>query len=284
MKNRWRLILFAVLSIFLVLGIDEIAVRENPKQLQSQQKRDALPKQEVTRNETKKGISPTTRIIPIYPKGDLWVAPKKPVIKPTIKKKVSKRKKTNPKKAKPIKKTKQLSQKKPLSQSREMHGDRPVLELTYKDIGFDRYLNIIERVGDLFVLVDTPAGNRLGPEVSLSTGILYSGHRNLNVLAVNRPHKISDEKIEERLLRINIPKNAITDSVVLILQKPYDELLWDAVSESLAKKNLHVTDVTIITGNYREKNAKIFLDLEVAVRKDDGKVEFLERPILLAFM
>jgi len=196
-----------------------------------------------------------TQLVPLYPKGDLFVhKTKKPKAKPKPKRP---RKVAASKKRKPS----------PLPKS-SREGERPILEVGYDEIGFSLYLDAIERVGRFFVLLKTEKGPRLGPEVSLNNGVLSTHKSDLSMLAADRPHLVSDPMIQERLAAIELPQGALDDSVVLMFTKPFDALLWDTISESLSKHGFSLKHVRLISGAYINANRGIFLRLDKAFIKN----------------
>ena len=167
----------------------------------------------------------------------------------------------------------------PLPASNPLEGEHPVLDVGYGGIGFERYLDVIERVGRLFLLVQTEKGSRLGPELTLKRRHLYVREANFSILAVHRPHLVTDDRIRERLATINIPTNARTDSVVLILTKPFDDLLWDTITETLDQQKMELQQVSEISGTYIEGPNGVFLKLESVLVKANGNRIGLDRKL-----
>jgi hypothetical protein len=87
-------------------------------------------------------------------------------------------------------------------------------------------------------------------------------------LAADRPHLVSDPKIQERLATIELPDGALDDSVVLMFTKPFDALLWDTISESLSKHGFSLKQVHLINGAYINGKNGVFLWLNKAITKD----------------
>ena len=212
--------------------------------------------------------------MPLYPKGDLFVRKtKKPKAKPKPKRL---------KKARVAKKRKR-SKPSPLpTPNRE--GNRPVLEVGYDEIGFVSYLNMIDRVGRFFVLLKTEKGPNLGPEVSFSNGVLATHKSDLSMLAADRPHLVSDPMIQERLAEIELPYGAFDDSVVLMLNKPFDALLWDTISETLSKHGFSLKQVRLISGAYVAGKNGIFLNFDKAITKDGKRRIPLKRRLRVSLL
>jgi hypothetical protein len=204
-------------------------------------------------------------------------------VKKAVKPKKKRRKKKNTSRKKPDKKTHKKARHKVRKQttraSRKLTGNRPALEVAYDEIGFTRYLDVIERVGRLFVLVETENGARLGPEISLKRLSVYPRGADMTVLAVKRPHLVSDERIRDRLAMIKIPHEAFNDSVVLILTKPFDDLLWDTIKDAIGKHGLKLHQVSQIIGDYAEGRNGVFLKLNSVVVKGTGKLVRLNRKL-----
>jgi hypothetical protein len=277
MSRDWRFWLFAVFAVAFVLGIDRITAHPSSDHHQDQggspPKNAAQPRSDTTANNSQE----TARFVPLYAEGDLHV-------RKTVnlkKKKISKKdRKSQRKQAKSTnKKARRTTKVPPVTTASKLTGDRPVLEVAYKDIGFSRYLDVIERVGRLFVLVETEKGSRLGPEISLKRRLLYRQSSDLNVLAVKRPHLVSDGRIRDRLATIKIPDEAYDDSVVLILTKPFDDLLWDTIEAALRKRQLGLHQVSQIVGDYTEETNGVFLQFDSAVIKGTGKMVRLNQKL-----
>jgi len=276
---RRRTLWFVVLAVILVIGIDRVAVRSDTEHRQAQEKRDpdkpladdpgARPREKMA----------TARFVPLYAAGDLFVrSPPKPKKTP---KKAPKKKPVKSSRAKPTTSTEKpvARRRAPSPVSRKLDGDRPQLEVAYDEIGFSRYLDVIERVGRLFVLVTTEAGPRLGPEISLKRRLIYPRSADMSILAVKRPHLVSDERILGRLEKIAIPKEALADSVVLILTRPFDSLLWDTITETLKQRGLRLDQVSRIKGGYVEGSNGVFLRLDSVEVRATGKQVRLDRKL-----
>jgi hypothetical protein len=248
MSRRWRFFWLVLLAVLLVGGIERLSPRQSDPHWQASEESPA------THQARADATSPKgTRLVPLYPVGDIYVEKPKP--------------KAEPKKEPPRKNPPRNSPPKP-----SFDGDRPVLEVGYDSIGFERYLEVIERVGRFFVLIDGVDGVKLGPEVSLRHGTL---NRMENVdadhLASERPHLVSDPRIQERLATIGVPSDAYDDSVVLMLTRPFDSVLWDVIGETLARRGLALEEVAEIDGAYVEGGNGVFLRLDAAIAKADQR-------------
>ena len=251
MSRRWRFFWLVLLAVLLVGGIERLPPR------QSDPHRQASDESPATHQARAGSPSPKgTRLVPLYPTGDIYVEKPKP--KPKTKARAKK----------------ELQSKQPPGNSPPkpaFDGDRPVLEVGYDGIGFERYLEVIERVGRFFVLIDGANGVELGPEISLRDGTLNGKYADTDLLASKRPHLVSDPRIQERLAAIGVPTDAYDDSVVLMLTRPFDSLLWDVIGETLSTRGLTLNDVTEIDGAYVERGGGVFLRLDAAIAKADQR-------------
>jgi hypothetical protein len=263
MNRRWRFFWLVPLALLLVGGVERLSSRtaelgEQAADASSPSRAADSPASPKARNSRK-----SARLVPLYPAGSLVVA--KPRPKPA-RAKVRERKETKRTAGKP-------APAKPGSlPSPEVEGKRPALEVDYRDIGFDRYLDVIERVGRFFVLIETGDGAGLGPEVSLRAGaIVRTGGHDMDVLASARPHLVSDPGIRKRLAVIGLPAGAHGDRLVLMLTKPFDSLLWDTIRKSLSKEGLALNDIAQVKGAYEEGRNGVFLRLGSAVARTGGR-------------
>jgi len=281
-RPRWRIFWFVILALILVVGIDRVAVRIDPEHHQAQEKRDPAKPVADKSSARSSGTMATALFVPLYAAGDLFVpaAPEpRKVRKKAIKKKTKKPSKVN--RPKPATKVRNATSRNrpPSLATRKLDGDRPQLEVAYDKIGFSRYLDVIERVGRLFVLVNTGSGPRLGPEISLKRRLIYPRSADMSVLAVKRPHLVSDDRILGRLEKIAIPDDALADSVVLILTRPFDSLLWDTITETLKQRGLRLDQVSRIKGVYVEGSRGVFLRLDSVVVRATGKQVRLDQKL-----
>jgi|TARA_B100001964_G_scaffold238823_1_gene305024 hypothetical protein len=208
------------------------------------------------------------RLVPLYPVGDLYVEqtqdPPRPPIQPSP-----------DKKQEPA-----VTEIEPLDvSSREHDGDRPILEVGYEEIGFSRYLDIIERVGRFFILIRRGEERGIGPQVSLRNGKIYRRKGGLDSMATGRPHLVSDVRIHDSLRTIDLPDDALDDRVVLLLTEPFDNLLWDIIDETIASHGLGLSKVALVRGTYVENESGVFLCLDSAVEKASGNEITLNRKL-----
>jgi hypothetical protein len=270
MTERWRFLCFAALGLLLVVGLERLPLRTTSLEDQVQPKNERSSKATPKHINAKPEMTKKARLVPVYDSGSLSSPEPVTQDKENIKvpQPVSKKVKATPPKAQPT----------PLK-----NGERPFLEVDYDKIGFEEYLDVVERVGRFFVLVSTEKGNGLGPEISLRNKMMYGTSEPFaEDLASKRPHLVSDPKIQERLSTIDLPKNALRDRVVLIFTKPFDSLLWDEISQSVARSGFEMTAILKVHGSY-EKNAKgVFLKLSSAITKKDNKKITLNKNLRVA--
>lgn len=258
MSPAWRSFWFFVLAIAFVIWIDRISLHARTPHSQESAAQATKKPEKNSPTSSKSAPKARAHLIPLYPKGDLFVR--------KIKKPKAKSKPKKLKKATVVKKRKKPEPSTLPTPNRD--GNRPILDVGYDEIGFNRYLDMIERVGRFFILLKTNKGPNLGPEVSFGNGVLSTQKNDLSMLAVDRPHLVSDPKIQERLAEIKLPSGALDDSVVLMLNKPFDTLLWDTISETLSRRDFSLDQVRLISGAYVIGKDGIFLNLKNAITKD----------------
>lgn len=258
MSHRWRFTLIMLLALMLVGVSERLASRTIIPDQQTTQSSAAATSGKKAATKPRPARKSGARVVSLYPSGSLFVSRPKPAAK-------------RKQKAKPAGKRAKL--KNTSLPSPSMKGNRPVLEVAYEGIGFNRYLDIIERVGSFFVLLRSGAGPELGPELSLQKRTISAadGH-DMGLLAANRPHLVSDPRIKGRLKMIKLPANAYQDRVVLMLNKPFDSLLWETIRKTVAGHGLALKDIARVSGDYVEGGkGGVFLRLDTAVTRIGGK-------------
>jgi hypothetical protein len=274
MSPAWRSFWFFVLAIAFVIWIDRISIHARTPHSQASTAQ-ATEKPEMN-SPTSSRLAPNARaqLVPLYPKGDLFVR--------KIKKPKAKSKPKKLKKATVVKKRKKPNPSPLPTPNRD--GNRPILEVGYDEIGFVHYLDVMERIGRFFILLKTKKGPNLGPEVSFGNGVLSTQKSDLSMLAADRPHLVSDPKIQERLAEIKLPFGAHDDSVVLMLNKPFDALLWDTISETLSKRGFSLDQVRLVSGAYVIGKDGIFLNLKNAITKNGKRRIPLKRRLRVSLL
>lgn len=271
MSPRWRSFWFLILAIGFVFLIDRISTQARVDHKQATNKETAQRAVEKRTAQAKAKGPARPMLVPLYPRGDLLVPQTA---------------KADPKAQRPKKVAATVDKKQAplIPPSLDQDGNRPILEVGYDQIGFTRYLDVIEHVGRFFVLLESEEGSRLGPEVSLSGGFLYADQTDLSRLAINRPHLVTDPKVQDRLSSIDLPTEAFDDRVVLVLTKPFDSLLWDSISESLTEQGFSLDQVGLVTGAYVTGKNGVFLALDRAVIKDDGHRVSLNKRVRVSLL
>ncbi len=154
----------------------------------------------------------------------------------------------------------------------------PSLEVAYDRIGFERYLEVVERVGRFFTLVRRDGSMGLGPHVSLRWGYVDGAlDADLRGLAERRPHLVRDPKIRNRLASLRLPPDADRESLVLVFTEPFDSLLWNAIGDAVHRHGIALKDVGHVKGTYVEAPNGVFLDLESAFVREGGAEFRLDR-------
>ena len=98
-------------------------------------------------------------------------------------------------------------------------------------------------------------------------------------LAEKRPHLVSDPRIRERLEVVELPPQAARDRVVLLLTTPFDSMLWDAVAKTVSRHGVGLDEIEHIIGAYVEGSDGVFLRLDAAALRKDGRKIPLGRKI-----
>ena len=280
MRRHFRTGLFFFLALIFIISMERFSSKEPiDDEHHLSQRENSEPKMALlTSPLTKKQRTPL--MIPLYDAGDLIFdnpEEKTRAAKLLVERKSIPKDKPTIKPHDPTPPIKQQAEP-PQINTANTAGDRPTLEVAYESIGFDRYLDIIERVGRLFVLIDMPNGPRLGPEVSLKSQHLYRARGDLSLLATGRPHLISDIRIQQRLKSIEMPDRAHSDNVALILTKPFDAVLWETVSTALARHGLTLEEVSRVSGEYQENTKGVFLKFEsISIRKSGAVVNLNDK-------
>ena len=184
MKNGRYILALALLTLFLFGSSRWVPTKEVEPHEQSQTAQAA--KKRLNNNSTLLATAAPAkpmpklapRLVTLYPSGSISVIKSEPVKKtrPKPKRKVM----APPRNLLKVRPTQKPAAKAPAVSTRrdaehtvapassELTGRRPILEVGYEQIGFDRYVEVMERVGRLYVLVKEGQDVQLGPEVSLA--------------------------------------------------------------------------------------------------------------------
>jgi len=287
MKKGRYIFLLTVLTVFLFgashwISSDKTAPHKQTQNASLKKQKTEVNQAKINRKREHSRKSQEVRVVTLYPAGSISVRKPPPKEKPPVRKVKAQKKRVEApkKKTKPLKvlaKTTPMKTKPPPEKdiphvSRTYIGERPKLEVGYDYIGFDRYIDVMERVGRLFVLIEDGDKVKLGPEVSLIRRTIL-GDRGIEKeqYAVDRPHLISDPFIGEILSELDLPETALKDRVVLLFNSPFDDLLWDVIASVADAKNITLGSIMQVSGDYIEKGDGIILKLTHAVIKDTLK-------------
>ena len=162
------------------------------------------------------------------------------------------------------------------AQSQFQQGNWPTLDADYSSLGFDSFLDIINRLGGRFFLL---VNGSLGPEVSLTDGRIL-GPRLEPGLAIARPYLVTDEVIQKRLPN-SLPSGANRNSVVLLLSSWFDRVLWQELERAVSQQGEKLENIVLIKAAYVKRPSGFYLSMEKVVVRGTGKVLHLNRSIRL---
>ena len=221
-------------------------------------------------------------VVPLSKLGDFNVkkaAPKKPKQKKAVepKKKMAKR---APPKPKPTPKPLPVVQRKPsvapqpavVSEKAKTKNTRPQFLVGYTNIGLELYLQVVENIGTLHLIIEDGESRRLGQRISFVKGKIEPIEPDPESLAVERPNLIDDNGLPYLMRRFPLPLNALTNSVVLYLNKPFDQRIWNVVTDELKSKNYKLSDIATVKGDYLKEDQNIFIFLNYATTKTGQKI------------
>ena len=210
-------------------------------------------------------------VVPLSKLGDFNV--KKPNRKKTKEKKVIKPREKIVKKVvtKPTPKPKprRTIQQKPaapqppvVSRKAKTENTMPTFVLGYKEIGLERYLRAVERIGKLHLILYNGENQRFGPKISFVSRKINPDGIDSENLAVDRPYLITDIDLPRHLGLFQLPLGTLEGQLVLFLNKSFDELLWDTLTAKLHRKKYRLSDIASVKGEYlsEAQNIHIFLD------------------------
>lgn len=256
-----------VLALVLLSWGGKAWVRTPPPEHEESVSNPASIREAKTQPRTRRENSPKKAImIPVYPAGSLLL--KSPKLHPPPKKKT--RLKQESKSTKAVASRTGGKQNSPPSPG--LDGERPSLSVSYDNtIGIERYLEISERVGRLFVLIRQNDGLALGPEISLRRGVvLPKNDAVMATLATKHPYIVKDPGFRARMAGLSLPPGARPESVILFFNKPFDAVLWDMIGKALSKRGRQLKDIARIEGRYIRNGTSVFLKLDTAMTRKDG--------------
>ena len=249
MTRQWRSLGFVALALLLVLFVQDLSIKNRaiPEQQFGGASAGRPSNKKTPQAVAKRLLAGPVTEIPLYESGDL------PTRRP-IKKKVAKPLPTAKIKyapPKPLPRLRPAPMMAPvvgLEPAASLEGSntsvRPVLVASYDQIGFARYLEVVESVGQFFVLLKWNGSTKIGPPVSLARRISLRRNQNPTAgLAIERPHLVSDRDVRLRLREMQLPSGAYSDRVALLFRARFDRTLWSAVGDALRKKKLALRQV-----------------------------------------
>ena len=266
MRRLTRLALLVVFALVVVSGADWLSSKTPETEQQGEAAAENVSVKAKER-QAKKASQVVNRLVRLYPAGSLFTDPSEDRAKASGRNSPSAGKAHSGKK----------------HHAARGKGRRPVLEVSYDDIGFERYLDVIGWVGRFFILLRDRNGVALGPEISFQHGVLVPRNEgDIEVLAIRRPHLVSDARIKARLATMRLPEKALDDRVVLVLTKPFDAELWEAIRKSVAKRGLALDEIALIRGSYVEARDGIFLRLDKAIIRTGKREVVLNRRLRIS--
>ena len=148
---------------------------------------------------------------------------------------------------------------------------RPQFQFEYENIGLPQYLAAAEQIGRLYILKQEGDAFALGPMISFKKNKLVMSEdesiwRNEH-LAVQRPYLVKDDELRPYLESFSLPETAFRDQLVLYLNKPFDEILWDKVEQNLKKRNYKLSDIKSVKGQYVRWRQKLQIMISEAKTK-----------------
>jgi hypothetical protein len=289
MTRYWRSLGFVPLALLLVLVVHDLSVNKRAVPLDQVGARLA-PKPTAVRpsaNTADRLLTGSVTEIPLYEGGDLPARPakKKEVakprpmpkmkpapVKPAPVKVVARQKAALPSREKPVQAKAVVEDPAPTKGRTGSEGAvRPVLVASYDEIGFARYLEVIESVGRFFVLLRLEGSTKIGPPVSLAQRLTIPYRQSPTAgLATERPHLVSDRDVRRRLREMHLPRHAFEDRVALLFKDAFDQSLWAAVGDALRRRKLTLGQVEEVRGHYVLRSGIIHLEFDNAQLKEDG--------------
>lgn len=279
MTRHWRSLGFVPLALLLVLIVHDLSVNRRVIPVDQVGAR-SVPKPTVaapSHKPAKRLLAGPVTEIPLYEGGDL-LAPRamkkkaaKPLTVPKAKPVVRRKAKSPPREKLAQMKVTVSSTAPTMDQAGSEGAGRPVLIASYDEIGFARYLEVIESVGRFFVLLRSDGSTKIGPPVSLARRSTIPYGRSPTVgLATERPHLVSDRDVRRRLREMSLPRHAFEDRVALLFKDGFDRTLWAAVGDALRRRKLTLGQVEEVKGHYVLRSGVIHLEFDNAELKEDG--------------
>ena len=288
MTRHWRSLGFVALALLLVLLVQDLSVKNRVVPSEQVGGGSVVPPPTAKASEkvAERLLAGPVTEIPLYEGGDL------PARRPT-KKKLAKTLSTTKIQLSPVKsvprrrpapmKTPVIIPETTASLEGSEEAVRPVLVASYDQIGFSRYLEVVESVGRFFVLLKREGSAKIGPPVSLARRTTLPRDQNPTAgLAIERPHLVRDRDVRRRLQEMHLPTNAYSDRIALLFRVRFDRTLWFAVGNALHKKKLALRQVEEVKGHYILRSGSIYLEFDSALLKEDGGYVLLSDVVRVA--
>jgi hypothetical protein len=273
MTRYWRSLGFVPFALFLVLLVHDLSVKNGMVPNDQVGGNSVLSSSTASKTprHAERLLAGSVTEIPLYESGDLPA--RQPAKKKVVKRLSVKNIKPMPAKQteppEPVPKMAVATSPPPAGSITGSEGaSRPVLVASYDQIGFGRYLEVIESVGRFFILLKSDGSTKIGPPVSLAHRFTLPHREGATAgLAIERPHLVRDRAVRRRLREMRLPENAYADRVALLLRVGFDRALWFAVSNALRQKSLALRHVEEVSGHYVLRSGIIYLKFDGALLK-----------------
>ncbi len=144
---------------------------------------------------------------------------------------------------------------------------RPQFQLGYNEIGLEVYLQVVERIGTLHLVLSNGGKPRYGPAISFIKRKISTDELDQKNLAVERPYSVTDRELPRYLGLFTLPLGSLKGQLVLFLNKSFDRLLWNTLTAKLSKKNYGLSDIASVNGQYIREAQHIIIRIEKAKAK-----------------
>ena len=153
----------------------------------------------------------------------------------------------------------------------------PTFKLDYSNIGLAAYLQMAEKIGKLYVILEEEGRFGLGPAISFKNNKLeefaFGEPYRKRHLADSRPYWVTDPELHRHLASFNLPLNHLASQLVLFLRKSFDEELWRTLETELSERDYKLSDIASVKGQYEREAQNIFIYLETAETKSKETIE-----------
>lgn len=153
----------------------------------------------------------------------------------------------------------------------------PAFKLDYSKIGLATYLQMAEKIGKLYVILQEGGKYGLGPAISFKDNKLeefaFGKPYRKRHLAHEIPYWVDDPELHRHLGIFNLPLNHVDSQLVLFLKKSFDEELWRVLEKVLSEKDYKLSDIASVKGQYVREAQNILIFLETAETKSKETIE-----------